>query len=226
MHEGHRKRLRETFLKNGLDGFQSHNVLEMLLFYTIPRGDTNETAHRLIERFGSLSAVLEAPPEELMKVQGVGERTASFLHLIPEITRVYLKDKQENIKILDTPEKVAAYLLPYFVGKTKENVLLLCLDNKCAIKNCSIVAEGSVDAGEINKRNIVELVIRSNATSVVIAHNHPQGVPAPSKEDVETTWMLASLFKSIDVKLSDHIIVAGSDWCSMASIAKFAPIFQ
>ena len=98
MHEGHRKRLRENFLKNGLDNFQSHNVLEMLLFYTIPRSDTNETAHRLIDRFGSLSAVLEAPVEELMKVKGVGERTATFLHLIPEITRVYLKDKQENVK--------------------------------------------------------------------------------------------------------------------------------
>lgn len=226
MHEGHRKRLRETFLKNGLDNFQSHNVLELLLFYTIPRGDTNETAHRLINRFGSLSAVLEAPVEELMKVQGVGERTASFLHLIPEITRVYLKDKQENVKVLDTPQKVAAYLLPYFVGKTKENIVLLCLDNKCAVKNCSIVAEGSVNMGEINKRNLIERVIRSNATSVIIAHNHPNGVPAPSKEDVETTLMLASLFNSIDVKLTDHIIVAGGDWCSMASSAKFAPVFQ
>ena len=133
MHEGHRKRLRETFLKNGLDNFQSHNVLEMLLFYTIPRSDTNETAHRLMDRFGSLSAVLEAPVDELMKVKGVGERTAAFLHLIPEITRVYLKDKQENIKVLDTPEKVAAYLLPYFVGKTKENIVLLCLDNKLSL---------------------------------------------------------------------------------------------
>lgn len=226
MHEGHRKRLRENFLKNGLDNFQSHNVLEMLLFYTIPRSDTNETAHRLIDRFGSLSAVLEAPVEELMKVKGVGERTAAFLHLIPEITRVYLKDKQENVKILDTPEKVAAYLLPYFVGKTKENVVVLCLDNKCAVKNCSIMAEGSVNMGDINNRNLIELVIRSNATSVVIAHNHPNGVPAPSKEDVETTLMLSSLFKSIDVVLSDHIIVAGGDWCSMASSAKFAPIFN
>lgn len=226
MHEGHRKRLRENFLKNGLDNFQSHNVLEMLLFYTIPRSDTNETAHRLIDRFGSLSAVLEAPVEELMKVKGVGERTATFLHLIPEITRVYLKDKQENVKILDTPEKVAAYLLPYFVGKTKENVVVLCLDNKCAVKNCSVMAEGSVSMGDINNRNLIELVIRSNATSVVIAHNHPNGVPAPSKEDVETTYMLTSLFKSIDVVLSDHIIVAGGEWCSMASSAKFAPIFN
>lgn len=226
MHEGHRKRLRENFLKNGLDNFQSHNVLEMLLFYTIPRGDTNETAHRLIDRFGSLSAVLEAPVEELMKVKGVGERTAAFLHLVPEITRVYLKDKQENVKILDTPEKVAAYILPYFVGKTKENIVVLCLDNKCAVKNCSIMAEGSVSMGDINNRNLIELVIRSNATSVVIAHNHPNGVPAPSKEDVETTFMLASLFKSIDVVLSDHIIVAGGEWCSMASSAKFAPIFN
>ncbi len=226
MHEGHRKRLRETFLKNGLDNFQSHNVLEMLLFYTIPRSDTNETAHRLMDRFGSLSAVLEAPVDELMKVKGVGERTAAFLHLIPEITRVYLKDKQENIKVLDTPEKVATYLLPYFVGKTKENIVLLCLDNKCAVKNCCIVAEGSVNMGEINRRNLVELAIRSNASSVIIAHNHPNGVPAPSKEDVETTLMLVSLFSSIDVKLTDHIIVAGGDWCSMASSAKFAPVFQ
>ena len=226
MHEGHRKRLRETFLKNGLDNFQSHNVLEMLLFYTIPRSDTNETAHRLMDRFGSLSAVLEAPVDELMKVKGVGERTAAFLHLIPEITRVYLKDKQENIKVLDTPEKVSAYLLRYFVGKTKENIVLLCLDNKCAVKNCCIVAEGSVNMGEINRRNLVELAIRSNASSVIIAHNHPNGVPAPSKEDVETTLMLVSLFSSIDVKLTDHIIVAGGDWCSMASSAKFAPVFQ
>lgn len=225
MHEGHRQRLKENFMKNGLDDFQPHNILELLLFYTIPRSDTNETAHLLMEEFGSLSAVFEASPEDLVKVKGVGEHSASLIHLIPEITRAYLKDKQKEGKVLDTPEKAAGYLLPYFVGKTKENVVIICLDNKCKVKNCVAIAEGTVNAGEINKRKIAEIAIRNNASSVILAHNHPNGIAAPSKQDVEMTLAFSSFLKSIDVKLSDHIIVAADDWCSMASSAKFAPVF-
>lgn len=225
MHEGHRERMRGRAEREGVERMEPHNVLELLLFYTIPRGDTNETAHRLIDRFGSLSAVLEAPVEELVKVSGVGEKTAFFLHLLPGITKAYLKDKTKSGAVLDTPEKAAQYLIPNFIGATNEIVVLVCLDNKSSVKNCSVISEGSINMSEVGKRQIAETVLRNNASSVILAHNHPNGVAAPSKRDVDVTYEISSFLSNIDVKLSDHIIISNEDWLSMASTPRFAPIF-
>lgn len=225
MHEGHRERMRNRAAKQGLSGMEPHNILELLLFYTIPRGDTNETAHRLINTFGSLSAVLEAPIEELVKVSGVGEKTALFLHLLPEISKAYLKDTVKSGAVLDTPEKAGEYLRPFFIGSTNEIVVLACLDNKSEVKNCTVISEGSLNISEVSKRKVVETVLRNNASVVIMAHNHPNGVAAPSKKDIEVTYEIASLIRTIDVRLADHIIFAGGEWLSMRSVERFAPIF-
>ena len=128
IHDGHRQRLKERFLKEGLDNFNELQVLELLLFYCIPRQDTNPIAHALLDRFGSLAQVLEAPASELLKVPGIGEGTATFLPLMSSLCRYYLVHRTSSNVILSTIEQFGNYLLPFFCGRRNEVVYLLCLE--------------------------------------------------------------------------------------------------
>ena len=204
IHEGHRKRMKERFMKSGLDDFAPHNVLEFLLFYSIPRGDTNPIAHRLIDAFGSLSGVFDATPEELMKVSGVGESTAILISMIPQMARKYLED-------------IGAYLLPKFVGRTNEALMMVSIDNKNKVISCSVVAEGTVDSAKVSRRKVMEEAMKVKATRVILAHNHPRGVAVPSAEDVAMTREIGRLFAQVGIELVDHIIIADDDYVSMAA---------
>lgn len=215
IHDGHRQRLKQRFLEEGLDNFTEIQVLELLLFYCIPRRDTNPIAHALLDRFGSLAQVLEAPVEELRKVEGIGENTAVFLHLTTEVGRYYLVNRSNQITFLQTINDCAAYLQPFFFGRRNETVFLLCMDAKCKVLCCREVGEGSVNAAGISIRKIVETALGVNATSVVLAHNHPSGVAVPSDEDVQTTRRVAMALAAVDVHLVDHIVVADDDSVSM-----------
>lgn len=215
IHKNHRKRVKERFLQEGLDHFSDVQALELLLFYSIPQGDTNPLAHELLKRFGSLAQVLEASPEELQKVSGIGEHSALLLRLINEMSRYYLVNRTSKITILSTVESCARYIVPYFYGRRNETVFLLCLDAKCKVLCCREVGEGSVNSAGISIRRIVEAALSVNATSVVLAHNHPSGVALPSDEDLATTRRLAEALKSVEVHLVDHIVVADDDYISM-----------
>lgn len=216
MHDGHRKRLRARFLSQGLDGFDPHNVLELLLFHVIHRKDTNELAHRLIDRFGSLAGVLEAPVEELQKVDGIGETAAFFMHLIPHLSRYYLNDKYSAKMIVDSSQSAGNYLMNKFIGRKNETVFLLLLDVKGKMLFCDMVGEGSFNQIDINMRKIVEAAMRYNAYSAILAHNHPSGVALPSKNDIDTTYKVQESLQLVGVKLVDHIIVADRDFVSLA----------
>ena len=215
VHKEHRQRVKERFRKEGLDSFTPVQVLELLLFYVIPRRDTNEIAHYLLKRFGSLSMVLEAPMEELTKVEGIGPEAAQFLHMMPAVGRRYLVDKTMQSKVLKTIDQCGQFLLPYFFGRKVETVFLLCLDAKCKVLCCREVGEGSVNSAGISIRKIVEMALAANATSVVLAHNHPSGVAVPSYEDVQTTHRIADALRTVEVHLVDHIVVAEDDYVSM-----------
>lgn len=215
VHEGHRERLRKRFLEEGLDHFTDIQALELVLFYCVARKDTNPIAHALLDRFGSLAQVLEAPVEELKKVPGVGEHSAVFLHLITEFGRFYLVSRTSQLKILTTLEQCAGYMLPLFYGRRLETVFLLCLDAKCKVLCCKEIAEGDVNSTGISVRKVVETALGANATSVVLAHNHPSGVAVPSGEDIQTTRRVAAALSAVDVQLVDHIIVADHDYVSM-----------
>lgn len=215
IHAGHRQRLKERFLKEGLDNFTDIQVLELALFYCIPQKDTNPIAHALLDYFGSLSQVLEASPEELQKVKGIGENTATFLNLITQIGRYYLVDRMQRVEILTTIEQCGAYLVPRFFGRKVETVFLLCLDAKCKVLCCKEVGEGSVNSAGISVRRIVETALGANATSVVLAHNHPSGMALPSPEDIQTTRRVAAALAAVEVNLVDHIVVADDDFVSM-----------
>lgn len=215
IHKDHRQRVRERYLKEGLDGFSEVQVLELLLFYVIPRQDTNPIAHRLLDQFGSLYQVLEAPVEELEKVEGIGPNAALLLSLITAVARVYAVNRTEKQKILRTIEDCGEYLKSFFIGRRVEMVYLLCLDAKCKVLGCRAVGEGSVNSANVPIRRIVETALGLNATSVVLAHNHPSGIALPSAEDVLTTHRVAAALRTVDVILVDHIVVADDDFVSM-----------
>ena len=215
LHSGHRERLKKRFLQQGLDGFTDIQALELLLFYSIPRQDTNPIAHKLLNHFGSLSQVLEAPPEELIQVGGIKEHSAVLLNLINQMGRFYLVNKAQRERVLPTIEDCARYLQPYFYGRMTETVFLLCLDAKCKALCCREVGEGSVNSAGISVRRIVETALREGATSVVLAHNHPSGIAIPSTEDIQTTRRVAAALQSVEIHLADHIVVADDDYVSM-----------
>lgn len=215
LHDGHRQRLIQRFLEEDLDNFEPHNVLELLLFYAIPRKDTNELAHVLMDTFGSLKGVFDAPYEELIKVTGIGPNTAALLKLVPSLTRTYYSSDARRI-ILDTSEKSGEYFLPYYIGQTEEVVRLACLDAGGKVISNQILHRGSANAAEVNIRKIVNIALRNNAMGVILAHNHPGGLPLPSEEDVATTKSIREALMPMGILLMDHIIVAGQDYVSMA----------
>ena len=221
--EGHRQRLRRRFRKEGLDHFDEVNVLELLLFYAKPRIDTKGLARDLLNRFGSLSRVLEATPAELETVEGVGENTSTLLSLVPQLGRYYLVNRSENPKILDSTEKYGRFLVDNFHGRRDESVFLLCLDAKCKMLACQQVGQGSVSSANVPIRKIVELALAANATTVILAHNHPSGWAVPSEEDKEATERLAIALSAMEIALADHVIVADDDFISLAQSGMFDP---
>lgn len=222
-HDGHRQRLKERFALEGLDNFNEVQVLELLLFYAIPRQDTNPIAHRLLERFGSLPQVLEAPVAELQKVEGMGPNAATLLHLTTDVGRYYLVNRAMQNTILNTTEKCGDFLASYFHGRRNEMVFMLCLDAKCKLLSCREVAEGSVNSAGVSPRKVVEMALAANATTVILSHNHPSGLAVPSSEDVHTTYRIAAALDTVEIVLADHIIVADGDYTSMVASGYYDP---
>ena len=214
-HKGHRERLKQRFLVEGLDNFTDIQVLELLLFYAIPRSDTNPIAHALLDHFGSLARVLEADVEELKKVRGIKDHAATLLALVIDLCRYYQVNCAQETEILATLEECGKYMVPRFFGRTRETVFLLCLDAKCKVLCCKEIGEGSVNAASISIRKVVETALAANATTVVLAHNHPSGIAVPSTEDVQTTRRLAAALQAVEIHLADHIVVADGDYVSM-----------
>ncbi len=216
IHDGHREKMRRRFLETELEGFADHEALELLLYYAIPRRDTNPIAHALMERYGSLSAVLNAPVDDLRQVDGIGESAAILLSLVSKISRkARLADVSQDT-ILNSSERAGAYLLEQLSGETREMVYLLCLDRKGKLLACKRVAEGDVSSASLNIRRVVEIALRSSASAAILAHNHPSGVALPSVDDESTTRQVRDALATIGVALVDHIVVADRDFVSMS----------
>ena len=215
VHDGHRARKREQFRAHGLDAFSDHEALELLLYFAVPRADTNLLAHRLIARFGSLDGVLSATARELEAVEGVGECASTLLTLIlPLSRRAYITAVRKPVILADT-EAMGSYFLSLFLGMREERVYMACLDAKGKLLRCAAVADGRADTATLNLRRIVELAFQSNASAVVLAHNHPSGVALPSPDDNQTTLMAWDALRKVGVALLDHIIVADDDFVSL-----------
>lgn len=215
IHDGHRERMRQRFKKQGLAGFEPHEVLEMLLYYCIPRGNTNEMAHDLIKQYQTIGRVLQTSPKELQTFKGIGENATFFLSLLNEAVRYINVEQATKAELLHTVEDYGRYLEHLFDGMNNEAVYLLCLDAKCMVLGYYLVSEGSVTSTTLPIRDIVDIALTSNAASVIIAHNHPGGLAIPSDEDKDATLHLANILRSVDVTLTDHVIFSGKDYISM-----------
>lgn len=215
IHDGHRQRLKERFLKQGLDGFTEIQMLELLLFYAIPIKDTNPIAHELLNRFGSLAKVMDAPVEKLMQVDGIKEHAGTLIKLAKAMSRAYEVSKQGEERILPTIEACGDYLKPYFRDRKNETVFLLFLDAKLKVLDCLEVGEGSVNYASVPVRRVVEMALEAGASSVVLAHNHPSGIALPSGDDIQTTRRVAAALSAVEIELVDHIIVADGDYVSL-----------
>jgi len=216
VHDGHRARLRETFLEHGLQSMNDINALELLLFYALPRRDTNETAHLLLERFGSLHGVFSAPFEDLREVDGIGDYAAALITLVPEIMKKSSLSRSREIRQIRSSADAGAYLLPYFMNEQDEVVYMLCLDTKRAVICCAEMGRGVVNTVDANIRRMVEKALKVKASSVILAHNHPDGIAIPSREDDIFTKALYNALETVGIRLEDHIIVADEDYISLA----------
>ena len=216
IHDGHREKMRQRFMTGGLDAFADHEILELLLYYAIPRRDTNPIAHALMERYGSLPAVLAAPMEELKRTEGIGESAAVLLHLVPQVCRRARLAQVGEDQVLNSSERAGAYLLECFDGESREVIYQLCLDRKGKLLACKRLGEGSVASADLDVRRLVENAILTGASAVILAHNHPSGVALPSDGDYTATMRVRAALNAIGIELADHIIVADGDFVSMA----------
>lgn len=209
IHLGHRKRTKDSVLNHGLDGRNDHQVLEVLLFYAIPNGDTNPVAHRLVNRFGSLRGVLEADYDELRTVKGIGDNAASLIKFVQMFSGRYLcasSFEEDSMHFTDT-NSLRRYFEGAFLGVRNEQTRAMLLDdNLCFIKE-QLITEGTIGKVEVNTRKFTDFIIKNNCNRVVIAHNHPNGLAIPSKEDIATTAELIKIFDKLEISLVDHIIV-------------------
>lgn len=211
LHEGHRQRLKERFVAQGLEGFAPHNILELILFYSIPRKDTNELAHTLINTFGSFQGVFEADYEELLKVPGIKENTATLIKLIPAVARQYALEKHDTL-VFKSADKVGEYFVDKFFGEKHEIVYMMLLNANLEMLACVKLHEGSVNSSQVSERQIVDHIVKYNASSIILAHNHPGGSYYPSMEDIQTTAHLTSVAQMLDVQLLEHFVISGTEY--------------
>ena len=215
LHDGHRNRLKNRFLNEGLTNFEDHNVLELLLFYSIPRSDTNEIAHELLNKFGSLHGVFEAGMEDLMSINGISRHSAVLIKMIPELFVVYGRDKVRDIQKINSSDDAKQFFIPRFYVKVREEVQIVLLDDKMNIIKWVKIYEGSVNSANVPIRKIVEIAIENRATNVIIAHNHPTGLILPSKDDLRATAKVREALALVDIKLLDHVIVSDNEAASL-----------
>jgi len=216
IHDEHRKRVKEEFRKSGLEHFPHHKLFEMLLFYSIPRGDTNELGHLLMERFGSVSGVFDAPYQMLREVKGIGPESATLIKFVSDMMRMYLDDYTAKSNMIDSPQAAKDFMRFKFICEQTECIYMVCLGNNNKVLYCERIARGLPETVGVEPAKVVKTALRSNAVKVVIAHNHPNGICIPSNRDLRTTTVLLEELMRVDVELMDHIVVAPDGEYSMA----------
>ena len=227
-HSGHRARLKQRFIQSGLNGWSDYEVMELLLCYAIPRGDVNGLAHRLIDGFGSLSGVLDASPDELKRVPGMGEHSVTLLRLIPALGGRYLEERSDMGRIVRTADEAGAYLAPYFHGARNEMSYILCLDSKDKVLGVRKVSEGCIYAADINIRRIAEEALALRAARLYLAHNHISNLAFPSYADWQSTDTVRAALGAVGLDLVDHLIFVDGDMVSLneSECDRNRPVYQ
>ncbi len=220
LHDGHRQRMRERFLKSGGSGFQQHELLEMLLYYAIPRINTNDIAHRLLDRFGSISGIFAADHNALCSVKGITEHTAVLLKLLPALYAVDMDAHTTQIT-LDSYEKVCGYFRKLYQYERNEVIRLACLDEMLRLRSCHILERGNTNSVSVSLRAVAEIAILENCNTVMIAHNHPDGAAVASAEDIAATRHLYQGLQGLSIRLIDHVVVGRNGAVSMRESGAF-----
>lgn len=211
LHKDHRARLRKRYEREGLQSFEDHNVLELLLFYVIPRRDTNPIAHRLLARFGSLSAVFEATEKELCEVEGIGPSAAAFLKLCPEISRRVIAQRLEKSAFV-TDSILGPYFVNYFRFDPPETACIMFLDRDMSFVSVELLSYGVTNCPDCVLTRALEAAAGCGGRYAVIAHNHGNVGTAPTKQDIAVTGELRGALAAHGVQLVAHYIVSGFDY--------------
>jgi len=207
-HDGHRQRLKDKFLSNNGIGLEDHELLEVLLYHAVPRINTNEQAHELIKRFGSLRGVFDAGIKELCTVDKVGEASATLIKVVSKLISRYSVQCEDSRQQFHTFSQISSYLQALFAGESTEKVYMLLFNNAMRLIRALPVGEGSVNMASLNSNMTARMAIDNNATYVILAHNHPAGLAIPSSEDVQTSYMMKAAFKTVNITMIDHFLVA------------------
>ncbi len=214
IHSGHRERIRKRYIDHGLDNFEDHQVLELLLFYCIPMRDTNELAHRLIKEYGNISLLFDAHPLDLVKRCNISESTAVLISMIPSLSKLYSIKKWGEKVMLDSTNKAGEYITKLFLDKLVETLYIICLNTQHCVIHTEVMSEGNYVETPLYPRKFIDAALKVGAVKVIIAHNHPSGDISPSKADINATTALKEAFKAVEIDLIDHIIVGGPKFYS------------
>lgn len=216
VHEGHREKLRNRFIKDkGFENFEDHQILELLMFYSYVRRDTNPLAHELLDHFGSLKGVLEARPEQLKMVHGISDQTATLISMVVPLTRVWHRCAMESPERIGNSREAESYCLSILAGERTERFYVVSLNAQCYVLGRRKISEGSLSEVSAYPRMVMETALNYNAHSVLLCHNHPGGTCAPSPEDITSTIQLQQLLNGVGILVLDHIIVANDKTYSM-----------
>jgi len=215
-HGGHRERMRNRFLKGGLDAFADHEIIEMLLYYGIPRQNTNEIAHKVYREFGSLHELFDATPQQIMHRTGMTENSAVLFSIVPHLFKRYSYGKWDKKIVFNSSKELGEYAKIPFIGKNYECFYMLCFNNNFELKGLEMLEEGTLDAVELHPRKVVDLALINRSSYVVLAHNHPSGCKMVSLADLHATTSIMKLLEPFNIELIDHIIIAGEDYISFA----------
>ena len=226
IHAGHRERLRDRVRKEGLASFSEHEVLELLLTYAIPQRDVNPLAHELIARFGSLSNVLNAEEEELLRVSGVGRNAALLLSVMPQLTRYYQHNALGEKPVISNLMEARAYCAPLFLGAMQEHLYMVCMDQSGHVRHLSLMHSGTTDEVAIYPQLIAKTALRYDAFTVLLAHNHPSGMCYPSQADLDATCAVVNALAAIGIRLADHLIFAGGEAYSMTQSSIYGDMMR
>ena len=214
--EGHRQRLREKFLKSGLDGFHDYEIIELLLTLGTPRTDCKQPAKDALKKFGSLKAVLEGNSKDLKEIKGIGDHNVFGLKLTQDVARRYLADRIVDMDYIRSSEDVLDYLRHNLRDKSKEVFMIIYLNGRNQILKMEKLFEGTLNTSAVYPREVVKRALENDASALVLVHNHPSGNSSPSQDDLTITKKLKDAVKTIDIYIHDHLIIAGNDVYSFA----------
>lgn len=215
LHADHRARMQARVRRDGLDSLAEHEALEYLLFFAIPRQNTNPLAHRLIQHFGSFCRVLEASEEELLEVEGIGPASARMIHSVLEFARYYAMHKRIKRAGLNSTDKVLEYVRPMFMGLQHEVLYLIAMDDNYTPLRDIRIGEGLPNKLTFDINKLARTAVATGCTCAVLAHNHPSGLAIPSEEDFATTVQITKALGMLNIDLLDHLIITATDAASM-----------